>query len=98
MVRSPLFLRDKFQIKENNFALPEETRGLDPQTKRVLPICNLFVNHRLSISDIQQVLDDNCGHVMLTLISKGIVQDRRQIVGLGPGGSERRMPGTCGKT
>ena len=90
MVRSPLFLRDKFQIKENNFALPEDTRDLDPQTKRVLTICNLFVNHRLSISDIQQILDDDCGHVMLTLISKGIIQDRRQVPGLGPGEAERR--------
>jgi len=91
MVRSVLFLRDNFQLKENNFALPENTVDLDPMTKRDLTICNLFLNHNLSISDVQQLLDDDCGHVVLTLISKGIVHDQPQIAGRPPVGIERRI-------
>ena len=91
MVRSVFFLRENFQLQENNFALPENTVDLDPFTKKDLTICNLFLNHKLSISDIQQLLDDDCGHVVLTLISKGIVHNRRQIAGRPSVGIERRI-------
>ena len=38
------FFRDDFQLKENHFALPEDSINLDPRKKRALTICNLFVN------------------------------------------------------
>ena len=41
--------REDFQLKENHFALPEHSRELDPEKKRKLTICNLFINHNMSI-------------------------------------------------
>ena len=53
------FFRDDFQLKENHFALPENSINLDTLKKRTLTICNLFVNHNMSISNIQRVLDED---------------------------------------
>ena len=89
--RSPSF-RDDFQLKENNFTLPEHSIELDRQTKRALTICNLFVNHKMSISNINRVLDEDCGSIVLTLIKQGILYDRRQLAGRPPVGFERRIP------
>ena len=87
---SPLF-REDFQLKERNFALPEYSIELDPRRKRALTICNLFVNHNLSISNIQRVLDEDAGKIVQALIEGGILYDRRQIAGYPPSGFERRI-------
>ena len=41
--------QDGFQVRENQFPMPEGTWNLDPQTKRAVTICNLFVNHHYGI-------------------------------------------------
>jgi len=91
MAQPSPFFRDDFQLKENNFALPEDTMALDPRTKRALTICNLFVNHKLSISNIDRVLDEDCGKIVLALIEQGILHNRRHMEGRPPVGIERRI-------
>jgi hypothetical protein len=84
----PLF-REGFHLKENNFALPEQTL-LDPRTKRDLTICNLFVNHHMSIPNIQHLLDEDPGKIVHTLIDRRILEDRRQMNLRAPEGINRR--------
>ena len=85
------FFRDDFQLKENHFALPKNSIDLEPRRKRALTICNLFVNHGMSISNIQRVLDEDAGQIVQALIETGILFDRRQIQGRPPVGIERRI-------
>jgi len=77
MAQTYPFSRDNSQLKEKNFALPEH----DAERKRALTICNLFINHNLSISEISRVLDEDCGSIVLTLIKQGILYDRHHIAG-----------------
>ena len=84
--------RDDFQVREGRFILPEDTSCLDPQSKRAVTICNLFVNHHHSISDIVRVLDENRRNVVLVLINQGIIKDRRSGHTKTPDGMERRKP------
>jgi hypothetical protein len=85
------FFRDDFQLKENHFALPANSLDLEPRKKRALTICNLFINHDMSISNIQRVLDEDHGKVVQSLIECGILYDRREIAGRPPVGIERRI-------
>jgi hypothetical protein len=91
MKRSTFENRDGFQVHtEKEVTLPQDTSDLDPVTKRAFTICNLFVNHKLSISDIIRVLDEEHGSVVMALLEQGIILERRQRRGTGPEGSERR--------
>ena len=82
--------RDGFQVREDEFTLPEAAWKLDPQTKKAMTICNLFVNHRYGISNIARALDEDCRNVVSVLLNKGIIRDRRlRRTGL-PEGIERR--------
>ena len=86
------FFRDEFELKKNHFALPEHRSiDLEPRRKRALTICNLFVNHQMSISNIERLLDEDHGKVIQALIESGILYDRRQIAGRPPVGIERRI-------
>ena len=86
------FFRDEFELKKNHFALPEHLSiDLEPRRKRALTICNLFVNHQMSISNIERLLDEDHGKVVQALIESGILYDRRQIAGRPPVGIERRI-------
>jgi len=91
MAQPAPFFREDFQLKANNFALPEHSIEFDPRRKRALTICNLFINHNMSISNIQRVLDEDAGKIVQTLIETGILYDRRQIAGRPPVGIERRI-------
>ena len=71
--------RDGFKVKRNAFAQPSNTVSLDPITKRKLTICNLFVNHKLSIADIMRVLDEDYGRIVAILLEQGLIHDRRKI-------------------
>ena len=86
------FFRDEFQLKKNHFALQAHLSiDLEPRRKRALTICNLFVNHQMSISNIERLLDEEHGKVIHALIESGILYDRRQIAGRLPVGIERRI-------
>ena len=82
--------RDGFQVRKDEFFLPEETWDLDPQNKRAVTICNLFVNHHYGISDVVRVLDENRRNVVLVLLKQGIIRDRRGKETRPPDGIEHR--------
>ena len=69
--------RDGFHLLVEEFALPIDTWKLDPQTKRAVNICNLFVNHEYGISDIARALDESRKNVIRVLLRQGIIRDRR---------------------
>jgi hypothetical protein len=76
-MRGAIF-RDGFPIRGRKFALPPETISLDPKSKREITICNLFINHELSVSEIIRVLDEDYRHVVNVLLNRGMVDERRQ--------------------
>lgn len=82
--------RDGFHILVEEFTLPADDWNLDPQSKRAVTICNLFVNHHYNIPDIVRVLDEDRTNVVLTLFKMGIIRDRRMRQATPPEGIERR--------
>jgi len=90
MRQSILRDRDGFQVREDEFTMPEDTWKLDPHTKKTMMICNLFVNHRYSIWNIARALDKDSKDVVTVLLNKGIIRDRRLRRMAPPEGIERR--------
>ena len=90
MRQSILQDRDGFQVREDEFTLPEDCWKLDPHTKKTMTICNLFANHRYSIWNIARALDKDCKDVITVLLNKGIIIDRRLRRMPLPEGIERR--------
>ena len=82
--------RDGFEVRERAFHVPRDSMNLDPKTKRSITICNLFLNHRLDVSDIARLLDEDQGNVVSTLLQRGVITERRQHKGQPPEGIERR--------
>jgi hypothetical protein len=85
--------RDGFRVLRDQFIVPRNASTLDTGTKRAVTICNLFLNHRLSLSDIVRVLDEDNGRVVLALLEQGIIEDRRHLPRVAPKESERRKFG-----
>src|SRR5262245_30174504 len=79
-----------FPVIGEKFLLPPDTTGLDPKTKREVTICNLFINHKLSVPEIIRVLDEDYGHIVNVLLNRRVVGERRQRNDGPPGGIERR--------
>jgi hypothetical protein len=84
--------RDGFHVREGEFTFQADTRNLDPQTKRDVTICNLFVNHQYCIGDVARVLDESRTDVIQVLLREGIIRDRRMRQTMPPQGVERRNP------
>ncbi len=82
--------RDGFQLWRDHFAVPKDTSVLDFKTKRSLTICNLFLNHKLTLADIVRLLDENRGRVIQSLLDHGIIQERRNKTGDVSDKEERR--------
>jgi len=80
---------DGFPIRRK-FTLPTDNLSLDPKTKREVTICNLFINHKLTITDIVRVLDEDYRHIIDVLLNSGVVGERRQRHDEPPEGIERR--------
>jgi len=83
---------DGFQLSGKKFHLPTETLHLNPKLKREMTICNLFVNHHLTATDIIRILDENYENIVLSLIRHGVVLERRRTQGASPFNLERRRP------
>ena len=81
---------DGFHVLVKEFTLPEDSLNLDPQRKRAVTICNLFVNHHISISDVVRVLDEDRRNVVRVLLKQGIIRDRRLRQTRPPDGIEHR--------
>ena len=79
-----------FPVRGEKFLLPPDTTSLDPKTKREVTICNLFINHKLSVPEIIRVLDEDYRHIVEVLLDRRIVEDRRQRHDGPPEGIERR--------
>ena len=90
MEQANLETRDGFEVRESQFDVPSDSLNLDPKSKRTITICNLFLNHRLEVSDIARLLDEDRGNVVSTLMQRGVLTERRQRVGYPPEGIERR--------
>lgn len=69
--------REGFLVAKDHIQLPTQVMGLDPQTKRTLTICNLFVNHNMALIDIARVLDADIRNVIRALLEHEIIRDRR---------------------
>ena len=82
--------RDGFHVRESEFTLPLDSRNLDHQAKRAVTICDLFVNHSYTISDIVRALDEDRTTVVLALLEQGIIRERRTKQFAPPDGTERR--------
>src|SRR5262249_45274717 len=78
-----------FPVLGEKFEFPSETTDLDPKTKREVTICNLFINHKLSVPEIIRVLDEDYEHIVNVLLNRRVVGERRQRNGP-PVGIERR--------
>ena len=72
-------VREGFRVVKTTFLVPENIGQLDLHTKREATICNLFVNHQLTIADVIRVLDDSYSHAIGVLIDQGIIEDRRSV-------------------
>ena len=70
--------RDGFQLTKKVFTNPPDMTSFDPVRKRKMTICNLFVEHRLSMRDIVRVLDEKYDHVVSVLIEQKLVFERRK--------------------
>lgn len=84
--------REGFSILNAQFELPEDSLFLDPQSKRTLTICNLFINHQLAVSQIAQLLEEDLGQVVRVLLQRNVVRDRRGKPSTWPSDVERRQP------
>jgi hypothetical protein len=90
-MKNETFSHDGFPVCNLEFAIPPDTMGLDPETKRNVTICNLFINHKLTVRDIIRLLDEDYRHVVTALLNSGIVRERRQNRDVSPPeGIERR--------
>jgi hypothetical protein len=89
--QGPIFgNREGFSILADKFELPEESLFLEPKTKRALTICNLFINHRLPVPQIAQLLEECVAEVVRVLVQHKIVRERREKPVTWPSDVERR--------
>ena len=75
---SGILEREGFEIRQETFDFDPENYSLDRVTKRKVTICNLFANHKMSISDIVRILNEKCADVVETLIDSELIDDRRK--------------------
>jgi hypothetical protein len=66
-----------FRLTTDRFIVPIDTPDFDAKNKRAVTICNLFVNHKMGITDIVRLLDEDHEKVILTLLNQQIILDRR---------------------
>ena len=83
--------REGFSILVPQFELPTDSVSLDRNTKRALTICNLFINHRLPVSQIAQLLEESVAEVVRVLVQHKIAGERREKPSTWPSDVERRI-------
>jgi hypothetical protein len=66
------------------------TCNLDQQSKRAVTICNLFVNHACTISDIVRRLDEGHTNVVLALLEQRTIREWKTKPMAPPDGTKRR--------
>jgi hypothetical protein len=78
MFESESILRDGFRLKQQSYRLPQDLAHLDPDSRKEITICNLFMNKRLGIQEIVRQLGESYGNVVHILINQGVVYERRK--------------------
>jgi len=71
--------RDGFHLLRDQYSLPADSVQLAADKKRKITICHLFLNYKLSISDVAKTLDETYKHAVSVLIEQGIIQERRSV-------------------
>ena len=71
-------LAERFPLRTQGFAMPEDPLTLHPAAKRVVTICNLFANQNKSVAEIAGLLDTKTSLVISALIKGGVIADRRR--------------------
>jgi hypothetical protein len=69
--------QEGFLVLRNSFFPLANAGELAPHLRIDIAICDLFVNHQLSIKQIAQTLDEPNKRVVYAVIKQGIVQERR---------------------
>jgi hypothetical protein len=86
MLAPYLYTPEGFRVTELRFVPPHDTEALSVAEKRAVSICNLFANHNKTIDEIALLLETDRRAVILVLIQKVLILDRRR--------SHRRYPKT----
>jgi hypothetical protein len=71
--------REGFHVLRDRYSPPADSFQLAPDAKRKITICHLFLNYKLSISDVAKTLDETYQHAVRVLIEQGIIQERRSV-------------------
>lgn len=69
--------REGFEVVAENLPAAIDTTQLPLELKRPITISNLFLNHRLPIRDIMRILNETYRNVVVALIARNVVRDRR---------------------
>ena len=51
-------MRDGFHVLRDRYSPPADSVQLAPEAKRKISICHLFLNYKLSITDVAKTLDE----------------------------------------
>ena len=74
--------KPEFELKETRYDMPPpenyDLYHLDPQAKRKMTVCNLFVNHNKTIAEIVELLEVTKKFVIDALIENNLIKDRRK--------------------
>src|ERR1051325_4609670 len=84
--------RDGFQVIRDHITVPHDSSTLDPNTKKNLAICHLFLNRQMAVADIVWLLGEDNATVVLALLEQGVIQDRRRQPRPAPQKIEPRKP------
>jgi len=72
-------VREGFRVLKASYSPPRDSVQLAAELKRKITICNLFLNHGLSINDIAKTLDETYKHAVGILIEQEIIEERRSV-------------------
>jgi hypothetical protein len=87
--------RDGFRLIKDHFALPQDISGLDRKSTHAIKICALFLNEKLHLDDIVRLLHDDRGSVVQTLLTEGVIEERRKKLREEPAEREPRRVFAC---
>ena len=76
-----LYTPEGFRLANRPYIVPADSAHFSYSQRRVITICNLFSNQKLSIDTIVRLLDTDRRTVISGLLYEGLILDRRQATG-----------------
>ena len=76
--KSKYGVRDGFLVLGGEFVLRSDLDGLESKCRYDMEICNLFINEKLTISDLIRLTGDDYGTIVQALLNHKVIEDRRQ--------------------